>query len=223
MHISEGLLPAKICIGGYAITALTTWYSLRRINRSGDPSRGIPQAALLTAAFFVASSIRIPIPPASVHLFLNGLLGAVLDIYAFPAVLVGLVFQAIMFGHGGLSTLGINALIIGIPALIAAQVFQLHQSVGQRLNKSLSLNVFGFLAGAAGVGLSSLLFFGITILNIPSGFDAATEQAAIQGLMLIHFPLAIVEGIFTAMVISFLSRVKPELLISSSPYHEAGN
>ncbi|MGL5083102.1 MAG: cobalt transporter CbiM [Microcoleaceae cyanobacterium] len=223
MHISEGLLPAKICISGYGVMGLVTWYSLRQINRLSHPTEGIPKAALLTAAFFVASSLRIPIPPASVHLVLNGLLGAVLDIYAFPAILVGLVFQAIMFGHGGFSTLGINAVIMGVPALVAAQIFQLRYSLGRRLHETLSLNLFGFLAGATGVGLSCLLFFGLTIPNIPSGFDVATEQVAIQGLLLAHIPLMLVEGVFTAMVVSFLHRVKPELLMSYPSPYEAGN
>jgi hypothetical protein len=42
------------------ITGLATWYSLRQINRKPDPTAEIPKASLLTAAFFVASSIYIP-------------------------------------------------------------------------------------------------------------------------------------------------------------------
>ncbi len=216
MHISEGLLPAQVCIGGYAITGLATWYSLRQINRQHNPQEGIPKASLLTAAFFVASGIHLPIPPASVHLVLNGLLGAVLGWYAFPAVLIGLLFQAIMFGHGGLTTLGINAIIMGVPAILAAQIFQLRQSFRPRLNPTVSLNLFGFLAGATGIGLAALMFFGLTITNLPSGFNHATEQAAILGLMVAHIPLMAIEGIFTAMVVSFLQRVKPELLPGSA-------
>ena len=141
MHISEGIIPAKICIGGYAITGLITWYSLRQINRQSNPTEGIPKAALLTAAFFVASGIHIPIPPASVHLVLNGLLGAVLGWYGFPAILVGLLFQAIMFGHGGLTTLGVNAIIMGVPALISAFIFHHRYQFGKQLNETLSLNL----------------------------------------------------------------------------------
>ena len=69
-------------------------------------------------------------------------------------------------------------------------------------------------AGAVGLGLAALLFLGLTITNIPSGFDAQAEQTAIFALMLAHIPLMGIEGIFTAMVVSFLQRVKPELLPS---------
>ncbi len=223
MHISEGILPAKICLMGYGITGLTTWYSLRQIHRQPDPTAEIPKASLLTAAFFVASSIHIPIPPASVHLVLNGLLGAVLGCYAFPAILIGLLFQAVMFGHGGLSTLGINAVIMGVPAILAAQVFRLHNPIGKQLNSNvywatpkhfsrISLNLFAFLAGAVGLGLAAFLFFTLTIMNLPSGFDQVTENQAIYGLILAHIPLMVIEGIFTVMLVNFLLRVKPELL-----------
>jgi len=214
MHISEGILPSKILISGYAITGVTLWYSLRQLNRQSNPSEGIPQAALLTAAFFIASGIQIPIPPASVHFVLNGLLGSVLGWYGFPAIIVGLLFQAIMFGHGGLTTLGINAVIMGIPTLIAGFIFHIRHQIKFPLRKSLSLQLFGFLAGIAGVGLSALLFFSIVIINLPSNLDQQLEKTAIYGLMFAHIPLILIEGFFTAMVVSFLQRVKPEILIN---------
>ncbi len=214
MHISEGILPSKILISGYAITGVILWYSLRQLNRQSNPSEGIPQAALLTAAFFIASGIQIPIPPASVHFVLNGLLGAVLGWYAFPAIIVGLLFQAIMFGHGGLTTLGINAVIMGIPALIAGFLFHIRHQIKPKLKESLSLQLFGFLAGMVGVGLSAVLFFSIVITNLPSTLDQHLEKTAIYGLTFAHIPLILIEGVFTAMVVSFLQRVKPEILIN---------
>jgi cobalt/nickel transport system permease protein len=212
MHVPDGILPAQVCIGGYAITGLVTWYSLRQINRMQDPTQGVPKAALLTAAFFVASLIHIPIPPASVHLVLNGLLGCVLGYYAFPAILIGLFFQAATFGHGGLSTLGVNAVIMGIPALLAYHIFQLRQKLNGRVKSSMASGIFAFLAGATGLTLSALLFFTIVVTTIPANLDAATERAAVLALLLAHIPLAVLEGIFTVMLVLFLERVKPELL-----------
>lgn len=214
MHISEGILPAQLCIAGYGFTSLITWYSLRQINRLPNPQANIPKASLLTAAFFVASSIHIPIPPTSVHLVLNGLLGTVLGYYAFPAILIGLFFQGIMFGHGGLTTLGINALVIGLPALLAAQIFQLRHFFGNGIRENLSMNIFGFMAGASAIGVSTLIFFSLIITNIPSGLNEALEGKAMYILIISHIPLMGIEGILTAMVVSFLRRVMPELLPS---------
>ncbi|WAL58343.1 cobalt transporter CbiM [Thermocoleostomius sinensis] len=212
MHIPDGLVPAPVAIGGYALTGLATWYSLRQINRRPEPTAGIPKAALLTAAFFVASSIHVPIPPASVHLVLNGLLGVVLGYYAFPAILIGLFFQAVMFGHGGLTTLGVNAAMMGIPALLAYHLFRVYPRFEQALKPNWAIACFAFLAGAFGLGLATLIFLILIITTIPAGFDAATEQTAVYGLAIAHIPLMILEGIFTAMLVLFLRRVKPELL-----------
>lgn len=212
MHLPDGLLPAPVCIAGFAITGLTTWYSLKQINRFSNPTEGIPKASLLTAAFFVVSSIHIPIPPASVHLILNGLMGTLLGYYAFPAVLIGLFLQAIVFGHGGLTTLGVNAAMMGIPALLAYHLFGWSQRATQHWSTNWSLGSSAFLAGATGLGLAVLVFLTLTLSFLPAGLDANLERAAILGLALAHIPLMLIEGAFTAILVLFLNRVKPQLL-----------
>jgi len=214
VHIPDGILPVAVSAAGYAATAGTTWYSLRKIESSGNPQENIPKTALLTAAFFVASWIHIPIPPTSVHLVLNGLLGVVLGYFAFPAILIGLFFQAVFFQHGGLTTLGINAAIIGIPALLAYSVFRLRVKLGLS-NSRFWTGVFGFCGGALGIGISVLLAFSILTLAIPGNIDAGAEKAAITALFIAHIPLIFIEGIFTAMVVVFLMRVKPEMIAQS--------
>ncbi|MCT7974993.1 cobalt transporter CbiM [Laspinema olomoucense] len=211
MHIPDGILPASLCIASYGATGAATWYSLRQINRDRNPHAQIPKASLLTAAFFVASWIHIPVPPVSVHLILNGLLGTVLGYYAFPAILIGLFFQAIMFGHGGLTTLGVNAIMMGIPALIAYQIFQMRHWFKHRW-ENITLSLFAFLAGGIGLGLAAAIFFILIITTIPGELDVTTERNAIYGLMLAHIPLMLIEGLFTAMLVIFLNRVKPELI-----------
>lgn len=212
MHIPDGILPAPVCIGGYALAAPLLGHALRKINRMPDIAEQIPKASLLTAAFFIASSIHIPIPPASVHLVLNGLLGAVLGYFAVPAIAIGLFLQAVMFGHGGLTTLGVNAVMMGFPALIAAWVFRLRHQFGRRLGAQRADLLFAFWAGAIGLGLAAIIFFGLILATIPGGLDAQAERVAVYGLVASHVPLALIEGVFTAMLVGFLRRVKPELL-----------
>jgi cobalt/nickel transport system permease protein len=220
VHIPDGILSAKVCIGGYGLASVVTWYALQRIQRDPDPSQTIPKASLLTAAFFIASSISIPIPPASVHLVLNGLLGALLGYYAIPAILVGLLFQAIMIGHGGLTTLGVNAVMMGVPAVIAYHGFQLRYPLTRWWKPQTALGIAAFGAGAIGIGLSALIFFALVITSIPTGFDTATERATIYGLTLAHLPLMAIEGSFTTLTVLFLNRVKPELFAYRGSEHE---
>ncbi len=210
MHIPDGILPTVVCVGGYATAGATTWYSLRKIGQEENPQENIPKASLLTAAFFVASWIHIPVPPTSVHLVLNGLMGVVLGYYAFPAILIGLFFQAVMFQHGGLTTLGVNATMMGLPALLAYQVFRLRNVFGKE-NQVWS-GILGFLAGAGGLGISIIISLALLLSTIPAYLDAEAERASIYALSLAHVPLMVLEGVFTALVVIFLMRVKPKLL-----------
>jgi cobalt/nickel transport system permease protein len=210
MHIPDGILPAAVCGAGYAATAPIVWYSVRKINQEANPRESIPKAAILTAAFFVVSWIHIPVPPTSVHLVLNGLLGAVLGYYAFPAILIGLFFQAVMFQHGGLTTLGVNAIVMGVPALLAYHIFRLRNI--QREAGRITTGIFGFLAGSCAIGLSAALFLVILVSFIGAGFDVEVERAAIYTLAVAHVPLMFIEGTFTALVTVFLYRVRPRML-----------
>ncbi|MEB3159982.1 MAG: cobalt transporter CbiM [Synechocystis sp.] len=214
MHIPDGLLPAQVVAGGYAVTGLATWYCLRQINRRGDAREQIPKASLLTAAFFVASSLYVPLPPVSVHLILNGLLGVILGYFALPAILIGLFFQALMIGHGGLTTLGVNGAMMGIPALLAYGVFQQHQRLGKVLPTRPALGICAFLGGSLGLALTVLIFIGLTLTTLPTGLDQTAEKQAIFVLALGHIPLMLLEGTVTALLVLFLQRAKPQLLES---------
>ncbi|HEY49511.1 MAG TPA: cobalt transporter CbiM [Dehalococcoidia bacterium] len=213
MHIPDGVLPAAVCGAGYAASVPVAWYSLRKINQEQNPRENIPKAAILTAAFFVVSWIHIPVPPTSVHLVLNGLLGAVLGYYAFPAILIGLFFQAVMFQHGGLTTLGVNAIIMGVPALLSYHIFRM-RNIGGEADR-IKTGIFGFFAGLSSIALSTVLFLVILIYFIPAGLDVEVERSAIYTLALAHVPLMFIEGTFTAMVTIFLQRVRPLLLARS--------
>ena len=210
MHIPDGILPAAVCAAGYATTGAATWVSLRKINQQEDPRAGIPKASLLTSAFFVASWIHVPVPPTSAHLVLNGLLGAALGYYAFPAILIGLFFQAVMFQHGGLTTLGVNAAMMGVPALLSYYIFRLRGLVDKE--NRVWTAVFGFVAGAVGLGIAALVAMVLLITTIPAHLDVEAERASIYALTAAHVPLMLIEGLFTALVVLFLQRVKPELL-----------
>lgn len=72
VHISDGVVTWPWLAGGFALAALLTAAAMFKVR-----DEEIPRIALMTAAFFVASLIHVPIGPTSVHLLLNGLLGVV--------------------------------------------------------------------------------------------------------------------------------------------------
>lgn len=213
MHIPDGFLPPSVCITGYALTGGVTWYCLRQIQRDRDIGANIPKASLLTAAFFISSLIHIPIPPTSIHLIFNGLMGVLLGYYAFPAILIGLFFQAVMFQHGGMSTLGANAIIIGSPSIAAYHLFQQRRWRGA---KPALTTILSFASGAGALLLSATMFVLLLVTNISPDMDVNAERSAILLSLGGYSIQALIEGVFTVMSISFLEKVKPELLRSRS-------
>lgn len=208
MHIPDGIVSPAAAIAGYGLAGGATWFCLKKIDRAGNVSEQIPKAALLTAGFFTISLIHVPMPFGSIHLLLNGLIGIVLGHLAFPAIAIGLFFQAVLFQHGGLSTLGLNASLMGIPALLAYGLFQL----GQRWQRPWQQGTVCFVAGAGALILSAAIFSTLAIAHIPADLDANLERAGIVAGLAIYSIQAAIEGTFTAMAVAYFARVKPELL-----------
>jgi cobalt/nickel transport system permease protein len=124
VHISDGVLAWPWLLGGFVLAAFLALLGAWRIR-----DEEIAQVALLTAAFFVASSVHVRVPSTSVHLLLNSLVGVILGQRAALAIPVGLFMQAALLGHGGFTTLGINSCVMVLPALLCWQVFRLLQRV----------------------------------------------------------------------------------------------
>ncbi len=112
MHISEGILSGPVLISGATLAAAGTAVGLKKL----DYDR-IAQSGILAASFFVAALIHVPVGPSSVHLILNGIVGLLLGWAAFPIILVALLLQAVLFQFGGITTLGVNTVIMALPAV----------------------------------------------------------------------------------------------------------
>jgi cobalt/nickel transport system permease protein len=197
MHISEGVLTAPVLLAGGAGTILGLTIGLRRMN-----VREIPKVALLTAAFFVASLIHVPIGPSNAHLVLNGILGILLGWTAFPAIFIGLFFQAVLFQFGGLTTLGVNTLNMAVPAVITGALAR----PALRSNSGLFAVVMTAIAGAGAIIMSAAMVAGSLALSGES-FVAVSKL-----IFVAHIPIAIAEGILSVFMISFLLKTKPEVI-----------
>ena len=163
----------------------------------------LPQTALLSAVFFVASLFSVPLGPSSVHLTLNGLMGLILGWAAAPAFLVALLLQAIFFGFGGLVVLGVNTANLAIPALVCAFVFGPFLRRAKLPRHSV---ILGAGAGALGVALSGLL------ICLTLAFSGREFLPAAKIVIVTFLPLMLVEGAVTAAAVGFLKRVAPEII-----------
>lgn len=196
MHISEGILSGPVLLSGAALAATGTAIGLKTLDYEK-----IAKVGMLSAAFFVASLIHVPIGPSNAHLILNGLVGLLLGWPAFPAILVALTLQGAFFQFGGITTLGVNTVIMALPAIISYLIFGrfLHASQRTATAAAFAGGALAVLMAGIMVGLA-LIFTEENFLNVSALIIAA------------HIPVMVIEGIITAVCVGFLKRVKPDML-----------
>jgi cobalt/nickel transport system permease protein len=204
VHISEGVLSAPVLAGGAALAAAGVAVGLRKL----DYER-VPRVAVLSSAFFVASLIHLPVPPTSVHLVLNGLVGLILGWAAFPALLIALVLQAVLFGYGGLTVLGVNTVVMATPGVCCYLLFNRWLRTARRPVAF----ALGFSAGVLGI-LGGCVLLAASLVTTGEEFTGVAEFVVVG-----HLLVAVVEGLVTGSVVVFLRKVRPELL--ESPQGEA--
>ncbi len=197
MHIVDGALSTPVLVAGGVAAAAGVAIGLRKL----EPER-IPQVGVLSATFFVASLVHVPVGPSSAHLILSGLVGVLLGWMAFPALLIALILQAVFFGYGGLTVLGVNAFNIAMPAVLCYLAF------GPGLRHAASGAVFarGFAAGAGAVALTTA-FVGLSLALSGQEFLVAAQM-----VFFAHVPVMAVEGALTGAAVVLLRKVKPEML-----------
>jgi cobalt/nickel transport system permease protein len=196
MHISEGVLSGTVLLSGGAMAAAGTAIGLKKLDYDH-----IARVGLLSAAFFVASLIHVPIGPSNIHLIMNGIVGLMLGWAAFPAILVALLLQTIFFQFGGITTLGVNTMIMALPAIVCAGLF------GPWVRKK---NPFS-AAAAFGCGFCSVLCSALCVaLALVLTEENFFEVALLA--VLAHIPVMIIEGIVVAFCIGFLKKVEPAML-----------
>ncbi|MCD4809396.1 MAG: cobalt transporter CbiM [Methanosarcinales archaeon] len=199
VHISDGILAPWIWGSGWVITAAILAYTLSKMKIDD-----VPKISVITAAVFVASLIHFQAGPTSVHLVLSGFAGVTLGILAYPCIFIAVVMQAFLFQHGGVTTIGINTVNMGVPALISFLIFK----AGMKLNIGISKNeiLFGAIAGGTAVALAVLLL-AVELLVTGEEFTEVTTFVVAA-----HIPVILVEAIFTGVIVGFFATVKPEML-----------
>lgn len=195
MHISEGVLHPQLLVAGNVIATGVLYFSYKKLD-----VQKLPITAALSALFFIASFIHIPLGPTSVHLIMSGILGAFLGYGVFVAIFIALLLQALLFGYGGITVLGVNLLIIATPALIAYYLMRIKTKSGF---KKLLLH---FLIGSVPVSLCAVLLALVLALNGEAFYAVASLS------FLSNLPIMLIEGIFVVLIFRFIQKGSPKLL-----------
>ncbi|AEQ50177.1 cobalt transporter CbiM [Pelagibacterium halotolerans] len=201
MHIADGALSGPVLIAGGVLSLAGLGIGLRKLDMETIPATGV-----LSATFFVASLIHFPVGASSVHLIMNGLAGLVLGWAAFPALAVALLLQAIFFGFGGVTVLGINTFNIAAAAVLMHYLCRR----GIMANSPSIAAMWGAAAGAGAIVVTTVL--------VALSLALSGEQfiPAAQVTVLVHIPVMIIEGAVTAAAVYLVRKVKPELFTAIS-------
>ena len=206
MHIMEGYLPAAHAAGWFAASAPFVIIGARRIIRT---VREKPELKMLLAAsgayIFILSALKIPSVTGSCsHPTGTGLAASLFGPFA-TAVLgtIVLLFQALLLAHGGLTTLGANVFSMAIVGpLLAYGLFKGLTRVGAS----------GALAIFVAATLGDLATYIVTSLQLALAFPdpvsgiAGAASKFLGIFALTQVPLAISEGLLTAIVYNLLQR-----------------
>jgi len=198
MHIADGVLSTPVAGITAAAAAATLVYSV-----AGMKEEEIPKTSLMAGVFFAVSLISIPVGrPSSIHPLFAGLLGVILGRRASLAIFVGLLLQAVLFQHGGLTTLGANTLMLALPALLSYRLFH------QMTNRSVLFR--GALVGGASVMVTVVILIVLLILTDPRFGEGMFS--VINILVVGHLPLVAIEAVVTGSALQLIAKAKPEIL-----------
>lgn len=115
MHVPDGFLSPALTIPAYA-AAVPLWAVAARRHFGARAVDALPVMGTLTALAFVLQTLRIPVPGGtSTHVLGTALLAVLYHpLAAFVCEGLVLAVQALFFGAGGVTTLAVNALAMGL-------------------------------------------------------------------------------------------------------------
>jgi cobalt/nickel transport system permease protein len=212
VHIEDGILSAGACAGWYAATAAFVVPGIYEIKRRIQENLWYkPFLAMVGVAVFVISAMHLPVPVTGSCSHPCGTALAAILIGPFATAVIStivLFFQAVFFGHGGITTIGANTFSMGICGGLS----------GWALWKVLRAGncPVWLAAGAAG-------FVGDLMTYLIAAFELALSlhgQVPLLKQWMIFFmgygptqlPLAVGEALFTSAVLLAMLNRRPDLL-----------
>lgn len=204
MHIPDGYLSPVTCIVTYA-AALPLWVIAFKKLKQELNETTLPLIASLSALSFIIMMFNIPIPGGTSGHAVGASLIAILFGPWIASLCVSLVLliQALVFGDGGVTTFGANALLMAFASSFSSYyLFQIFKT------KSFAPYVSGWI-GVVCASMVLTLLLGIQpIIAVVDGqplyfpFGFAITFPAVVGSHMLFF--GVVEGIFTGIAYRYI-------------------
>ena len=215
MHIPDGYLSPQTCAAAYVIAVPTLAVASRRVSAALG-TRQVPMLAMFAAVSFLVMMFNVPIPDGTTaHAVGAVIIAIVLGPWAAViAVSVALLFQALLFGDGGVLAYGANVANMAIlMPFVGYAVYRLIAGRGPLTGtrRVVAAGVAGFV-GINAAALATAIELGIQ----PDLFQTAAGaplyspyhlSQSIPAMALAHVIVAgPVEAVLTAGVLAYLVR-----------------
>ncbi len=202
MHIPDGFLAAKVLIPAWVVSAGTLAYSIKKATVALK-ERAIPLMGVTAAFVFIVQLADFPVfAGTSGHLLGGALTAILLGPYAAVIVLTCvLLAQSFILQDGGITALGANILNIGILNTIGAYIPYRLLCVTKKQALAIFTSTCFSVILAATACAAELGFSGVSPFKI-----------TLTAMLFTHMLTGIIEGIITVLIISFLRRIRPDII-----------
>jgi cobalt/nickel transport system permease protein len=208
VHIPDGFLDGPTSLGAAGVAVAGLGVSVRKAADALDDRRA-PLAGLVAAFVFAVQMLNFPVASGTSGHLLGAVLAAVLvgPWAAVICIAVVLVVQA-LFADGGVTALGLNVLNMGLVAGLGGYAtFLLARRVLPRTKRGV------VLASAVAAGLSVVLASLAFVAEYALGGTVDLSLGAVLGAMVgVHVLIGIGEAVITAMTVSAVLAVRPDLV-----------
>jgi cobalt/nickel transport system permease protein len=215
MHIPDGILPVSLWVLGLIVMAFAVGFSLFRLRRM-DKAKKIPLLGAVSAVMLVSMSLEIL--PLAYHINLSVVAGILLGpALGFLAAFIANLMLALM-GHGGITVIGLNTLLLGSEAVLGHTLFHLFK-------KRISMFWSAAAATVLTLFMTTLALIGIVAVShirpelVSHGDEHGffpNEQVSVKTFAIMVVSLGsigwLIEAAITGAVVRFISQVKPGLL-----------
>ena len=226
MHIPDGYLSPQTCAVGYAV-AVPTWVAASRKVSAVVKTRNVPLLAMFAAVSFLIMMFNVPIPDGTTAHAVGGVIIAVVlgPWAAVIAVSVALLFQALLFGDGGVLAYGCN--VVNMAIILPFVGLAVYRLVAGKAPLTSRRRILA--AGVGGyAGINAAAFAASIELGIQPGLFHTASGAplyapyhlsqTIPAMMLAHLTVAgAAEAILTAGVFVYLARADVRRLVPNHP------
>lgn len=230
LHFPDGVLPIWLWVSGFIIMILIGWM-LIKIEKNKGISRKLPLLGMLSALMILGASVEII--PIAYHINLTVISGILLGPSLIFIATFIVNFILALFGHGGITVIGLNTLILSLEGIFGFLFFHLFFMVFRRLTLALflatvfalSISTFSMI-GIVGLGsqhYKQLIhkerdskLFEISILKKKEFKENGEKEINFSRFAKIILSLGAIgwflEGIITTLIIKYINRLRPDLI-----------